>query len=138
PVLGVMLFSLILGEWVAPALQQKAQSDRALIMSGGQAISSEDGDWRKIGNQYIHINAIAPGGRELFGITVFELDDRRRLVRSSFAAEGHYIDEGTQPYWMLSDVEETRFTEGRLFAREHPQLEWQIDMSPELLSVLLV
>lgn len=138
PVLGVMLFSLVLGEWIAPALQQKAQSDRALIMSGGQAISSEDGDWRKIGNEYIHINAIAPGGRELFGITVFELDDRRRLARSSFAAEGRYIEEGARPYWLLSDVEETRFTEGRLFAREYAELEWQIDMSPELLSVLLV
>jgi lipopolysaccharide export system permease protein len=138
PVLGVMLFSLVLGEWIAPALQQKAQSDRALIISGGQAISSQDGDWRKIGDEYIHINAIAPGGRELFGITVFELDQGRHLLRSSFAATGRYIDEGARPYWMLSDVEETRFTEGRLFARQHQELEWQIDMSPELLSVLLV
>lgn len=139
PVLGVMLFSLVLGEWIAPALQQKAQSDRALIMSGGQAISSDDGDWRKIGNEYIHINAIAPGGRELFGITVFELDDRRRLMRSSFAAEARYIDDDmARPYWMLSDVEETRFTEAQLFAREYSEVEWQVDMSPELLSVLLV
>lgn len=138
PVLAVMLFSLVLGEWIAPALQQKAQSDRALIMSGGQAISSEDGDWRKIGNEYIHINAIAPGGRELFGITVFELDERRRLVRSSFAAEGEYMADAFAPYWRLSDVQETRFTEGRVFARQHTELEWSVDMSPELLSVLLV
>ena len=92
PVLGVMLFSLILGEWIAPAWQQQAQSDRALLMSGGQAISGEEGDWRKVGNEFIHINAIAPGGRELFGITVFELDDNRELVRSSFAAQGRYVE----------------------------------------------
>lgn len=138
PVLGVMLFSLVLGEWIAPALQQQAQSERALIMSGGQAISSDDGDWRKIGNEFIHVNAIAPGGRELFGITVFELDERRQLVRSSFAEQGEYVDDVARPYWRLRNVNETRFTSERVFARQHDVYEWQIDMSPELLSVLLV
>ncbi|MDO9477918.1 MAG: LPS export ABC transporter permease LptG [Pseudohongiella sp.] len=139
PVLGVMLFSLVLGEWIAPMLQQKAQSDRALLMSGGQAISSEDGDWRKVGNEFVHINAIAPGGRELFGITVFELDDNRQLKRTSFAAQGQYVEVmGAESYWMLSDVQETLFTEGQLFASHHEQYQWPIDMSPSLLSVLLV
>lgn len=144
PVLGVMLFSLILGEWIAPALQQQAQSDRALLMSGGQAISSEDGDWRKVGNEFIHINAIAPGGRELFGITVFELDENRQLVRSSFAAQGRYIENpgveepGVEPYWLLTDVAETVFTPEQLFSRQHEQYQWPVDMSPSLLSVLLV
>lgn len=139
PVLGVMLFSLILGEWIAPALQQQAQSDRALLMSGGQAISSEEGDWRKVGNEFIHINAIAPGGRELFGITVFELDENRLLVRSSFAAKGQYVEEsGAEPHWLLTDVAETVFTPEQLFSRQYDQYHWPVDMSPSLLSVLLV
>jgi len=139
PVLGVMLFSLILGEWIAPALQQQAQSDRALLMSGGQAISGEEGDWRKVGNEFIHINAIAPGGRELFGITVFELDDNRELVRSSFAAQGQYIEApASAPYWLLTDVQETVFTPEQLFARQYLEYQWTVDMSPSLLSVLLV
>jgi lipopolysaccharide export system permease protein len=138
PVLGVMLFSLILGEWIAPSLQQQAQSDRAMIQSGGQAISSSQGEWRKIGNEYIHINAIAPGGRELFGITVYELDARRQLLRSSFAAQGHYIETGESGYWRLTDVRETRFTDARLSAQLIDSFDWQVDMSPSLLSVLLV
>lgn len=138
PVLGVMLFSLVLGEWIAPSLQQKAQSERAMIQSGGQAISSPQGDWRKIGNEYIHINAIAPGGRELFGVTVYELDNSRQLVRSSFAAQANYVGEDDAGYWRLSDVQETRFTATRLYAQRHDSLDWRIDMSPSLLSVLLV
>lgn len=138
PVLGVMLFSLILGEWIAPSLQQKAQSDRAMILSGGQAISSPQGDWRKIGNEYIHINAIAPGGRELFGVTVYELDGSRQLVRSSFAAQANYIGDDDTGYWQLADVQETRFTANRLLAQRFDSLDWRIDMSPALLSVLLV
>jgi lipopolysaccharide export system permease protein len=138
PVLGVMVFSLVLGEWVAPTLQQTAQSQRALIQSGGQAISSSQGDWRKIGNEYIHINAIAPGGRELFGVTVYELNNRRELLRSSFAEQGHYVDDSAEPYWRLTGVRETRFGGDRLQAQHHDELRWTVDMSPSLLSVLLV
>ncbi|HDZ09517.1 LPS export ABC transporter permease LptG [Pseudohongiella sp.] len=138
PVLGVMVFSLILGEWIAPTLQQTAQSQRALIQSGGQAISSSQGDWRKIGNEYIHINAIAPGGRELFGVTVYELSDRRELLRSSFAEQGYYMDDDGEPYWRLTGVRETRFAGDRLQAEYHDEWQWSVDMSPSLLSVLLV
>jgi lipopolysaccharide export system permease protein len=138
PVLGVMVFSLILGEWIAPTLQQTAQSQRALIQSGGQAISSSQGDWRKIGNEYIHINAIAPGGRELFGVTVYELNNRRELLRSSFAEQGHYVDDTAEPYWRLTGVRETRFIGDRLQAAYHDEWQWSVDMSPSLLSVLLV
>lgn len=138
PVMGVMVFSLVLGEWVAPALQQTAQSQRALIQSGGQAISSSQGDWRKIGNEYIHINAIAPGGRELFGVTVYELSSRRELLRSSFAEQGQYVDDGGEPYWRLTDVRETRFNADSLQAEYYDELRWSVDMSPSLLSVLLV
>jgi len=138
PVLGVMLFSLVLGEWVAPTLQQKAQSDRALIQSGGQAISGSDGEWRKIGNEFVHINAIAPGGRELFGITIYELDESRNLLRSAFARQGEHIVEGDSYFWRLTDVQETLFGDQRLIASEYPVYRWDIDMSPELLSVLLV
>jgi len=138
PVLGVMVFGLVLGEWVAPALQQTAQSQRALAQSGGQAISSSQGDWRKIGNEYIHINAIAPGGRELFGVTVYELNNRRELLRSRFAEQGHHMDDADGPYWRLTGVRETRFTEDQLQAEYHEELQWSVDMSPSLLSVLLV
>lgn len=138
PVLGVMLFSLVLGEWIAPTLQQKAQSDRALIQSGGQAISSGEGEWRKVANEFIHINAIAPGGTEIFGVTIYELDENRELVRSSFSARGRYVEEAVVPYWLLEDVQETTFTEQRLHAAQLPSYRWNVDMSPSLLSVLLV
>jgi len=138
PVVGVMLFSLVLGEWIAPALQQRAQSDRALVMSGGQAISTADGEWRKIGNEFIHINAIAPGGREIFGVTVYELAEDRTLLRSSFARRGEYIESAARAFWLLHEMDETVFSERQLQAEHYPVFQWDIDMSPSLLSVLLV
>lgn len=138
PTLAVMLVSLVLGEWVAPPLQQKAQSDRAVIQSGGEAINSPRGDWRKIGNEFIHVNAIVPGGREMIGVTRYLFDDERRLLRSSFAARGVYVSQGNQGYWLLSDMSETRFAERSTSVERFEQYHWQVALSPELLSVLLV
>lgn len=138
PTLGVMVISLVLGEFVAPQLEQRAQSDLAIIESGGQALSSAGGDWRKIGNEFIHINVILPGGDELQGVTRYVLDDRRRVQSSSFAASARYVEEAGESFWRLSNVQETRFGNGEIAVAQYETLDWRVDMSPELLSVLLV
>lgn len=138
PTLVVMGFSLVLGEWVAPQLEQQAQSNRAIIQSGGEAISTQHGDWRKIGNEFIHINAIAPGGRELFGVTRYVFDGQQRLLSSTFAARGRYVEQGEESYWLLSDMRETVFGDQQTRPGRHDEYRWQVPMSPELLSVLLV
>lgn len=138
PTLVVMLLSLLLGEYVAPRLEQQARSDLAIIRSGGEALSSAEGDWRKIGNEFIHINAILPGGRELRGVTRYVLGDDRRVVSSGFAASAAYVETSTDAFWRLHDVRETRFGEQGIEVVEIAEIDWHIDMSPELLSVLLV
>lgn len=138
PTLAVMLLSLVLGEWVAPPLEQRAQSDLAIIESGGQALSSAGGDWRKIGNEYIHINVILPGGTELQGITRYVLNEQRRLESSSFASTGRYLEDASGAFWRLTDVQQTRFVSGAVSVTQSPSEDWRVDLSPELLSVLLV
>jgi lipopolysaccharide export system permease protein len=138
PTMAVMLLSLWLGEYVAPPLQQRAQSDKAIIESGGEALSSAGGDWRKIGNEFIHINAILPGGTELRGVTRYVLDDSRRMLSSSFASGGSYQQDDEGPYWRLSGLQETYFANGEISVSYHEIYDWRIDLSPELLSVLLV
>lgn len=138
PTLVVMLLSLVLGEYVAPRLEQRAQSDLAIIESGGQALSSAGGDWRKIGNEYIHINVILPGGTQLQGITRYVLNEQRRLESSSFAGTGQYVEDASGAFWRLTDVRETRFGNGAVSVTQSASEDWRVDLSPELLSVLLV
>lgn len=138
PTVLVMLFSLLLGEYVAPPLEQQAQSDKAVLQSGGESIGSRAGTWQRIGNEYIHINAILPGGEELIGITRYRLDADRRLVSGSFAANGRYVEEQGDGYWRLYDVVETLLRDAETEARTYLQVDWRVDLSPELLSVLLV
>ena len=140
PTLAVMILSLVLGEYISPSLEQVAQSNKALQKSGEGTINSEQGNWRKIGYEFIHINGIAPGGESLFGVTRYEVDDSRQITASSFAESAHYISDAqrSESYWQLSNIRETEIRHGNLTTQNHLQEDWHIDLSPELLSVLVV
>lgn len=138
PTLVVMLISLLLGEFVSPPLEQLANSNKALQLSGSASIGSEQGTWRKLGNDYIHINAIAPGGETLYGITRYRVDQDRRLQSASFAESAQYIESGNGGFWRLYNVRETLMQTGRLDTATYLEEDWMVDLSPELLSVLLV
>jgi len=146
PTLIIMLAGLVLGEFVSPPLEQIANSRKAIQLSGSESIASEQGTWRKIGNDYIHINAISPGGRSLIGVTRYRVDAQRRLITVSFAERGEYVEEqvsaagGTaeRGFWRLSNVRESLLQQGRIEVATYLQEDWMADLSPELLSVLLV
>lgn len=138
PTLVVMVGSLLIGEFVAPPLQQLAQSQRALQQSGSSVMGGGVGSWQKVGDEFIHINAIAPEGEQLFGVTRYRVDPERQLLSSSFAARADYVREGEDNHWRLVDVVETVLTPASTAVQEWEELRWPVQLSPELLSVLLV
>ena len=138
PTLLIMIFSLVLGEYIAPRLEQQAQSDKAVQKSEGGMVSSTLGTWQKIGNEFIHINAISPGGEELIGVTRFELNESRQLVSSSIAETARYNENGETGYWQLSNVVTSLIAPAGISTRSNAEQRWNVDLSPELLSVLLV
>jgi lipopolysaccharide export system permease protein len=138
PTLLVMVLSLLLGEYISPPLEQLAQSNRAIQITGSQSISSELGNWQRIGREYVHINAIAPGGLELIGVSRFETDGNRHLVSASFAESASYVESPAGNYWLLENVEQSLFTPEAVLTNNYLQEDWSVDLSPELLTVMLV
>ena len=138
PTLAIMLLSLLLGEYISPPLEQLAQSNKAIQQSGSATINSERGTWRKVGNDFIHINAIAPGGKLLYGVTRYQVDENRHMVTSSFAESAIYIEQDEGSYWQLNNVRESILSTGAISTQQYLQVDWQVELSPELLSVLLV
>ena len=138
PTMLVMALSLVFGEFISPPLEQLALSNRAVQKTGGQSISSAQGNWQRIGNEYIHINAIAPGGTRLIGVSRFETDGGRRLISSSFAQSASYEEGVNGNYWLLEEVEQSIFTPDAVITSKYLQEDWVVELSPELLSVLLV
>lgn len=138
PTAILMILSLILGEFVSPPLEQVARSNKAVQQSGSAIINPAQGVWRKVGPEFIHINAIAPGGGSLFGVSRYELDPEGTLRRASFAETAAYQSEASPPYWQLENVGSSYFEEDRVRTERSPLEEWRVALTPELLSVLLV
>lgn len=138
PTCLVMILSVIFGQFVSPPLEQLAQSNRAVQKSGAQSISSEQGNWQRIGNEFIHINAIAPGGTKLIGVSRFETDGARRLVSASFSEAAEYVESSDGNYWRLENVQQSIFEDQAIITSNYLQVDWVVELSPELLSVLLV
>ena len=138
PTLGVMLLSLLLGEYISPSLQQSAESNKALQLSGDGVIGAGRGNWRKVGNEFVHINAIAPGGELLYGLSRYELNEDRELIAASFAETASYMATPQGGFWRLNNVRKSLISAERISPQSYLQEDWHVDLSPQMISVLLV
>ena len=95
---GMVLVSLI-GEWVLPAAESRANLLRAMARGNGQAIFTAQGIWLKDKNSFIYIGSIGPKGR-LLDVTRYDFDADHHLLRAS-AAEQAIFDHNE---WQLSTI----------------------------------
>lgn len=133
PMLVLMLAGILIGEYVAPLTENQAQADRALAQGGGAAQSSKRGMWHRQGQEYVHINAVQPGG-VLLGVTRYRFDDERRLLSASFARRAEYSDN----HWMLSNVKTTLLHEDHSEVVNQREERWDIELNPELLGTVVM
>ncbi|MFV9653350.1 LPS export ABC transporter permease LptG [Pseudomonas sp. NY15366] len=133
PMLVLMLAGILIGEYVAPLTENQAQADRALAQGGGAAQSSKRGMWHRQGQEYVHINAVQPGG-VLLGVTRYRFDDERRLLSASFARRAEYRDN----HWILNNVQTTLLHEDRSEVVNQREERWDIELNPELLGTVVM
>ena len=133
PMLVLMLVGILIGEYVAPVSEAKAQAGRALAQGSGDAQSSRYGLWHRQGDEFIHINAVQPNGL-LYGVTRYRLDKERHLLTSSFAKRAQY----QQDYWQLTDITTTHFRDGYTEVINQPEERWDVALSPQLLNTVVM
>lgn len=133
PALLIVLFGVLLGEFVAPTTEKIAQSEKALKRGAQSNIVYGQGLWHKEGNAFIHVNAVEPNGA-LHGVSINQYDESRVLQHSLFAKRALYHEDG----WSLIDVEQSTFESGRVIVTSDSVREWQTELNPKLLNVLIV
>ena len=133
PMLVLMVVGLVVGEYLAPWTSSMAQANRSLAQSVGKAQSSKHGLWHRQGSEYIHVNAVQPGGK-LIGVTRYLFDDQQRLLGSSFAKQGLYQD----GYWQLEDIVYTELQERSSSVRQAASERWDVEISPQLLNTVVM
>src|SRR5690606_9247363 len=133
PMLVLMLAGVLVGEYLAPWSENQAQAQRSLAQGGGKAQSSKHGLWHRQGQEYVHINAVQPGGR-LVGVTRYQFDGERKMQAASFARSAQYQGD----HWQLEGVQTTHFLERSTEVRQAEQERWDIELTPELLGTVVL
>jgi len=131
PAIMLLVVAMAISEFIAPKLEQIAESGREMKKNHAQALISGAGLWNREGNEFRHFNVVQPNG-VLYGVSIFHYDDERRLQSSLFAKRATYGDDG----WLLEDVVGTAFSENRTDKIEHRTLKWHSQLTPDLLDLL--
>ena len=108
PVMLFVIISTAVGEYFSPYLDQLAEGRREYLRKGESAQNSASGLWNREGSEFMHFNAVFPGG-VLFGVTRYKFDDDKALLEASFSSRATY--NGTENLWVEENVSITRFNE---------------------------
>ncbi|MCQ4296986.1 LPS export ABC transporter permease LptG [Pseudomonas stutzeri] len=133
PMLVLLVAGILIGEYVAPATEDIAQARRSLAQGAGEAQSSKRGLWHRQENEFVHVNAVQPGG-VLVGVTRYRFDDERRLQSSSFARRASYQGD----HWKLENISTTHFRGDRTEVLRAPEERWDVQLTPQLLGTVVM
>jgi lipopolysaccharide export system permease protein len=132
PVMLFIMLSMVIGEYFSPYLDQLAEGRRGYLLKGESAQDSASGPWNREGNEFMHFNAVFPGG-VLFGVTRYQFDERKALREASFSSRATF--NATENLWVEENVSITRFSENRTETEKQITRRWTSELTPEVLTV---
>ncbi len=136
PAILVMVAGLILGEYITPPLELRAEVSKT-VANSDEVVLSNFGNWQRDGNDFLHFNATEPGGI-LHGVSIYSFNEEQELIENIIAQSARYQNES----WILEDIRRTLFTQNGDGLQSELQvlteLDWNIDLSPELLQLMIV
>ncbi len=134
PVLLLIAVAMLLGEFIVPFTEQLAESRKMYMRNGQEVQELDSGIWNREGNEFMHFNAVYPGG-VLFGVSRYSFDHEQRLQQASFAERATYQQGG---YWLEEKGQVTTFLSERALVSSFNTRKWQSTINPELLKLVVV
>ncbi len=124
------VIGFLLGEYVAPATEQRAQSARAVALYTDRQRMPDSGVWRRDGRRFMHVSAVGADNR-IFGVTLFEFAEDGWLQRLVFADRGRFNGQG----WSLSEVSLTDLREEPLRSDNQDAFFIESNITPRILTL---
>lgn len=128
----LVLLTMGIGEWVAPAGKQMAYTYRTQAIYGGSILSNQNGLWAKDGSDFIFIERVL-SSNELLGVNIYHFDKSERLQSLRYAATAKFRN----GIWTLSQVDESNLTnEKQIIGWRTLKSEWKTNLTPDKLRVV--
>jgi len=132
PVFAFILLAALIGEYFSPYLDQLADSRREYQLKGESALDSSSGFWAREGSEFIHFNAVFPGG-VLFGVTRYKLSEERQLQEVSFSSRATFNK--AEGFWVEENVSSTLFEKQQTYTKKQVTRKWETELTPEGLTL---
>lgn len=129
--LGLIFVTVVLQNYVIPAVERQAQEFRSRTLSQ-TTLGGGTEFWSRHDNRFIRVGGVE-FGRIPQEIEIYEIGPHGRLQRMLQAHRADIIDEQT---WMLFGVQEKILGDDAIRYRVLDELEWQSFLSREQLSTL--
>lgn len=136
----LMLIAMVIGEGIAPPLQQYATDLRIKLLHSQINMNTDYGLWARDGNTYVNVNRVDNVG-QLIGITLYQFSDDHFIERQIHARKAVY--DGEQ--WLLKKVKETIHKDDSFVVNNKKEMKWKtlldldtvkiVAVRPELLSI---
>lgn len=133
---GVVLCGLawLLGEYIAPPLEQYAIQQKTLARFQEFSQAGSRGAWAKEGETFISVQQQSADNR-FAGIFVFRFDEQRRLLSLAQASSAS-VGPGNE--WVLENYEESAFTPEGVEVTREPSRALPTRLAPEFLGLASV
>ncbi|MCW8901972.1 MAG: LPS export ABC transporter permease LptG [Gammaproteobacteria bacterium] len=136
----LMLIAMVIGEGIAPPLQQYATEQRIKLLKSQVNLNTDYGLWARDGNTYVNVDRVDNIG-QLIGITLYQFTKDNFIERQIHAR--HAVYDGEQ--WILKSVKETTHKNNLFIVNHKTEMKWKtlldldtvkiVAVRPELLSI---
>ena len=126
----IALLGFLLGEYVAPAAEQQAQSGRAQALYADRQLAPDRGIWRRDGTLFLHVSAVTPD-QSILGVTAYQFTEDGWLRETLFADSAIYGEDG----WELSEVALSRLALDGIETETQENLFLPTNITPQILAL---
>ncbi len=131
------LASVLVGEFVAPEAERKAQLIKTTAKNNEVVMDSKYGLWLREDNKYINVRKIHKKG-SLSDIYIYELDEDDHL---ELVTKAEYASFMGNKRWNLKGIRQTEISANQTFqtvSNGQEQMQWKTSIDPDLLNVVVV
>ena len=130
----LVIISILVGEFVAPATEQMARLIRVSARNEQVLMNAKYGLWLREGKKFINVRQVEDDGN-LADISIYEVDDQQHLHQVTHADEAVFL--GKQQ-WKMKNIKKSEISTQQMQASTQENELWKSSIAPNLLKLVVV
>jgi len=130
----IVLFAILVGEFVAPLTERKAQIIKLSAQNEQMVLTTRQGLWLREGRKFINVRQIENDGN-LADVSIYELEGWKQLSRALHAEQARFL--GNQQ-WKLEKIRQSEISTQQIVSIHRNEKLWKSSIAPDLLKIVVV